>query len=101
MSTVGMALPLRPPDHHVPAVRTGHRALDYQHIVLGIDLDDFKIAHGHLRIPHVSSHTHARKHPGWEAGSPNGTRRAVEHGTVRAAAAAKMMALHHAGETAA
>src|SRR5579859_3848326 len=98
-STVGMALSLRPPHHHVAAVGTGHRALPRQHIVLGIHVDHFQIAHRHLGVPHVSAHAHSRQDPGREARCANRSWRPVEHGSVRSLASTEMMPLDHAGES--
>src|SRR5262249_21469156 len=50
---------------------------------------------------HVSRHPHTRKHARRKAGCADRTRRAVEHRTVRRSAAAEVMALHQASESAA
>src|SRR2546421_1537771 len=96
-----MVLPLRPPHQHVRAVRSGHRALDHQHVVLGDYFDHFQIAHRHARIAHVAAHAHARNYPRGEARGADGAGGAMEHRTVRALAAAEMVTLHHTREAAA
>src|ERR1700733_13062479 len=101
MSTVGMALPLGPPDHDVAAVGTGHRALHHEYVILGVHFDDLEVAHSHLRRAHMAAHAHTRQHTRREAGCADRSGRPVEHGAVGGLAASEMMALHHACETAA
>src|SRR3954451_16079953 len=62
MSTVGIPLPLGPPHYHVAAVRTRDCALHHQHVVLGVDVDNFQVPHRHLRVAQLSAHAHARNH---------------------------------------
>src|SRR5208283_1761451 len=92
-------LPLRPPHDNVAAVRSGHRALHHQHVVLGVHFHHLKVAHGDPRVAHVAGHPHPRHHARRETGSADRTRCAMEHRPVRAFAAAEVMALHQAGET--
>src|SRR5882724_5966445 len=96
-----MELSLRPPHQDVRAVRSGHRALDHQHVVLGHDVDHFQIAHRHARVAHVAAHAHTGNHTRGKARGSNRSGSAMEHRTVRAFAAAEMMPLHYARKTAA
>src|SRR5690349_15748097 len=93
-STVGMPLPLGPPDHYIPAVRPRNRAFHHQHVILGVHLDHFQVPHRHALVTHVPRHAHTRQHPGREARCADRTRRPVEHRSVRCRAAAKMVPLH-------
>src|SRR5262249_53233281 len=60
-----------------------------------------QIPDGYLRVAHVTGHAHARYDARRIARGADRTRRAVEHRTVRAFAAAKVMALDKTREAAA
>src|SRR5260370_25180935 len=96
-----MALSLRPPNHHVAPIWSRYRALHSQHVVLGIHVDDFEVAHRYLRVAHVTAHAHAGHDARRKARCANRAGSPVEHRSVRTLAAAEMMPLDHAGESAA
>src|SRR6266436_4795859 len=91
-------LPFRPPDQNVCTVRPWHRALNHQHVFLGIDLDDLEIPHRHLIRSQMAGHSGPWKSAGGKAGSADRARSAMEHRTVRSRTAFKMMALDDAAE---
>src|ERR1035437_8617305 len=91
-----MALSLRPPHQHVSAIRTRNRALHHQHVVLGVDFDYLQIAHRDLGIAQMSAHAHAGHNPRRIAGCADRSGCPVEHRSVRAFAAAEVVAFDHA-----
>src|SRR5215471_10379680 len=60
-------------------------------IVFLVDPRNAKILHRHTSIPHMSRHTHPFQNARWVRGGTDRTGSAMEHRSVRCAAAAKMM----------
>src|SRR5271169_648680 len=84
---------LRSAHHHVCSRRAWDGSLNYQCVLLGHYAHHFQVAHRHLINSHVPRGAHTRKHARRKRRRANGTRRAMEHRSVRSAAAAKVMTL--------
>src|SRR6056297_2876751 len=77
----------------------GNRALDEQHVALGVGLDDLEVLGGDLLVAHVARHPLALEHPRREGARADGAGLAVALVvTVRRRLAGEVVTLHHTGE---
>src|SRR5262245_21695800 len=83
-------------DHDVAAGRPGHRALEDEQIVLGVDLQDAQIARRHAIAAHAAGGAHALHDARRKRRGADRSGRAMEHRPVRRRAAAEVVALDDA-----
>ena len=87
-------------DRDDATVRTRNRALDEQHVALGVGVDDFEVERGDLLVAHVSGHALALEHTAGEGAGADRAGHAVRTvNTVAFAHAPEVVALHDTGET--
>src|ERR671935_2807237 len=83
--------------HHRPVVRAGYGALDQQHMMLRVNVDNLQILDGHALVSHVSRHLLAFEDAARRGAGADGARRTVAVGlAVRLRAPAEVPALHAA-----
>src|SRR5882672_2684012 len=86
-------------DHDITILRAGYRAFHQQQIVVVVDAADLQVAHRDLVNAHVAGHAHSRKYTRRERRSANRALH-LEHVSVRAGTAAKVMTFYDAGKAA-